>query len=767
MKRLVLSLLAALAAALPLTSAQKTEPPLYGFSAAHAAEQRALEARFDSFLAAEDQRAWMQRLTARPHAVGSPYGKENAEFMAGLFRSWGFDTRIEEFRVLFPTPKLRRLEMIAPRRFTAGLAEPPIPEDRTSGQTAEQLPIYNAWSADGDVTADLVYANFGRPQDYVDLERRGIDVRGRIVLVRYGGGFRGMKPKLAADHGAVGCILFSDPGGFGFFQGDPYPLGGWLPDQGAQRGSVSDLTDYSGDALTPFIGAVPDLNDADAAKRLSREQAPTIARIPVLPISAADALPLLEALRGAVAPEDWRGHLPVTYHLGPGPARVHLELAFDWRMVIAYDVIAKLAGAERPEQWILRGNHHDAWVNGASDPVSALVAVLAEAKAVGELAAHGWRPKRTIVYAAWDGEEPGLLGSVEWAETHAAELSEHLAAYVNSDGNARGTVYTSGVATLTTLVDQVYDDVVDPEKQVSVAARLRAYETLYGSPEEQRLATEGKSLPLKPFSVGTDYTPFLAYLGVPALDIGYGGEEEYGVYHSIYDSFDHFNRFVDPGFRYGVALAQTGGRIVLRLADADVLPFDFVPFADSLQKAVQRLGQSLDALREETAETSRRIADRTYELADDPLHPVKPPRAQDPVPPLDLAPLRKAVAHLAASAGAYAPAIGAAKELDRILLQAERTLLRPGELPGRPWYRHQLYGPSAITGTMVLFPAVRNAVDRRDWKAATAEIAVAARVIESYARQVDRARSALTPGPSPSSPHAPAGRGETSKNNRD
>jgi len=748
MKRLVLPVLPVLflLAAAPAGSA---EPPIHGFSPARATAQRALEARFDSFLAAEDQRAWMQRLTARPHAVGSPYGKENAEFIAGLFRSWGFDTRIEEFRVLFPTPKLRRLEMIAPRRFTAGLAEPPIAEDRTSGQTAEQLPIYNAGSADGDVTADLVYANFGKPEDYAELERRGIDVKGKIVLLRYGGGFRGMKPKLAAEHGAAGCIVFSDPGGFGFFQGDPYPLGGWLPEQGAQRGSVSDLTPYSGDPLTPFVGAVPDLA---AGKRLAREDAPTIARIPVLPISAADALPLLAALGGAVAPEGWRGRLPTTYHLGPGPARVHLALAFDWRLVSAWDVIARLAGAERPEQWILRGNHHDAWVNGASDPVSALVALLAEAKAVGKLAAGGWRPKRTIVYAAWDGEEAGLLGAVEWAESHAAELSEHLAAYVNSDGNARGTVYTSGVATLTTLVDQVYGDVVDPEKKVSVAARLRAVETLYGSPDEQRLAAAGKDLPLKPFSVGTDYTPFLAYLGVPALDIGYGGEEEYGVYHSIYDSFDHFNRFVDPGYLYGVALAQTAGRIVLRLAEADVLPLDFVPFADSLQKAVQRLGQSIDALREETAETNLRVADRTYELADDPLHPVKPPRVRDPVPPLDLSPLEKAVAHLAASARARAaapqPAPGAAAGLDRILLQAERVLLRPAELPGRPWYRHQLYGPSAVTATMVLFPAVRNAVDRRDWKGAAEEIAVTGQAIESYARQLDRLPLALLPGQS-------------------
>jgi N-acetylated-alpha-linked acidic dipeptidase len=709
--------------------------PLYGFSAARAAEQRALEARLDTFLKPEDQRAWMERLTARPHHVGSPYGKENAEFMAGLFRSWGYETRIEELRVLFPTPKLRRLEMIAPTRFTAGLVEPPIPEDRTSGQTAEQLPIYNAYSADGDVTAELVYANFGSPQDYEDLERRGIDVKGKIVILRYGSGFRGVKPQHAAERGAVGCILFSDPGAYGFFQGDAYPVGGWATEQTAQRGGIADVRRYSGDPLTPFVGAV------ESAERLPRSEAKTLSPIPVLPISAADALPLLKALGGPVAPEGWRGRIPVTYHMGPGPARVHLQLAFDWKLVSAYDVIARLAGSERPEQWILRGNHHDAWVNGASDPVSAMVAVLAEAKAVGELARQGWRPKRTILYAAWDGEEAALLGSVEWAETHAKELNEHLAVYINSDGNARGFAYSGGVATLATLVDQAYRDVIDPEKRVSVWERARAGSIVY----DQAPVEEGKPLPLKPLGVGTDFTPFLAYLGVPSLDVSFGGEEEYGVYHSIYDSFDHFNRFVDPGFRYGVALAQTSGRMVLRLADADVLPFDFAPFAETLQTTVQRLQQRTAAMREETEETNRRIADRTYELADDPLHPVKPPKRQDPVPSVDFTPLQKAVARLTESARTYAAAMDRGipkekeKEIDQVLLQAERAFLRPENLPGRPWYRHQLYGPSLITGTMVLFPGVRNAIEARDWKKAEEEIAITARAIEAYAQQVDRA----------------------------
>ncbi|HEX3532369.1 MAG TPA: transferrin receptor-like dimerization domain-containing protein [Thermoanaerobaculia bacterium] len=743
------AVVAALALGSPVIADPAPAPPLYGFSSAHAAAQWTLEARFAASLRAEDQRAWMERLTARPHPVGSPWGKENAEFMAGLFRSWGFDTHIEEFRVLFPTPKLRRLEMLAPIRFTAALAEPPLAGDRTSAQTAEQLPPYNAYSPDGDVTGDLVYVNFGLARDYAELERRGIAVEGKIVLARYGRSWRGLKPKLAAEHGAVGCILFSDPHEDGYFQGDPYPAGGFRPEQGVQRGAVSDDWLYPGDPLTPFVGAVPE------AKRLALADVKTFPRIPVLPISWGDALPLLRALEGPVAPEDWRGALPLTYHIGPGPARVHLTVAFDRRLVPAYDVIARLPGAERPDEWVLRGNHHDAWVSGAEDPVSALVAMLAEAKAVGELARSGWRPKRTILYAAWDGEEPGLLGSVEWAETHAAELAEHLAAYVNSDSNARGFVWISGVSPLATLVDQVCRDVVDPEKGVSVAARARADALLEGSPEEQRLSRAGKPLPLKPLGPAIDYTSFLAFLGIPVLDISYGGEEEYGQYHSAYDSFDHFTRFVDPGFRYGVALAETGGRLMLRLADADVLPLDFVPFAEDLGKAIQEVERQTDAMREEAAETNRRIADKTYELAADPLHPVLAPKPREPVPALDLAPLQKAVARLAGSARAYAAAMtqatgagfplpaGARQELAQILLRAERVLTRSEGLPHRPWYRHALYGPISSTGRMATFPGVREAIERGDWPEAAEQITAVARVIESYAQQVDRATAAL------------------------
>src|SRR5262245_38709273 len=421
--------------------------PLLGFSDARAAEQRALETRFDSYLKAANLREWMQRLSARPHHVGSPYGKNNAEFMAGLFRSWGYETRIEEFQVLFPTPKVRLLEMEAPTHYKASLAEPAIPEDSTSGQTAEQLPVYNAYSIDGDVTGELVYVNFGVPRDYEELERRGIDVKGRIVIARYGGSWRGIKPKVAAEHGAIACIIYSDPREDGYGTGDVYPKGAWRNEDGAQRGSVMDMPVHPGDPLTPFTGSTAN------AKRLELKSAPTLTKIPVLPISYGDALPLLRAMDGPVAPPAWRGALPITYHIGPGRATVHLKLEFDFNTVPAYDVIARLRGSERPDEWIIRGNHHDAWVNGAGDPISGLVPLLEEARALGDLAKTGWRPRRTIVYAAWDGEEQGLLGSTEWAETHAAELQNKAVLYLNSDGNSRGFLNVGGSHTLEKFIN--------------------------------------------------------------------------------------------------------------------------------------------------------------------------------------------------------------------------------------------------------------------------------------------------------------------------
>ncbi len=743
-----LTFLAALARAAGQEAA--ATPPILGFGPEAAAAQHALEKRFDAALSAKDQEEWMRRLAAHPHPVGSPWGKANAESMAGLFRSWGYETAIEEFQVLFPTPKTRRLEMTAPTRFTAALAEPPVPGDATSGQTAEQLPTYNAYSIDGDVSGELVYVNYGVPKDYEELERRGIDVRGKVVIARYGGSWRGIKPKAAAERGAVGCIIFSDPSGDGYYWGETYPGGGWRPADGVQRGSVADMPLYAGDPLTPFVGATRD------AERLPVAEAPTLTKIPVLPISAADALPLLAAMGGPIAPEAWRGSLPIPYHMGPGPATVHLKLEFDWGLATAYDVIARLPGAEFPDQWVLRGNHHDGWVNGATDPVSGMVSLLDEARAIGELAQAGFRPRRTIVFAAWDAEEPGLLGSVEWAEAHGPELERKAVAYVNTDSNSRGFLGMGGSGTLQTLMNEVARDVPDPQKRASVGERLRASILMDGPPEVKKAVQAGGPLPLAPLGSGSDFTPFLQHLGIASLNLGFGGEEEYGQYHSIYDSIDHFVRFMDPGFVYGVASAQVGGRTVLRLAQAEVLPFDFAPLSEAVGKYVEEIGKLADDLREETADRNRKIDDRTFELYDDPTRPWVVPGKREPVPHLNLSPLRNAAAALQASVAAWQKARDALAAsgralsaedraaLNGILMASERALTRREGLPGRPWYRHQVYAPGFYTGYGVkTLPAVREAIELRRWREAEEQAVVVAGTLAGFAREVDRAAAIL------------------------
>jgi N-acetylated-alpha-linked acidic dipeptidase len=742
-------------------AAEPPQPPsMLGFSGAAAAEQQRLETRFDGLLQAENLRSWMQRLAERPHPVGSPWGRENAEFLAGLFRSWGYATEIEEFRVLFPTPRSRRVEMLAPHRFTASLAEPPVAGDSASVAGNGRLPVYNAYSVDGDVTAEVVYVNYGLPDDYEELDRRGISVEGKIVLARYGAAWRGIKPKVAAEHGAVGCLIYSDPRDDGFFEGDPYPEGGYRPAEGAQRGSVADMPRYPGDPLTPFVGATPE------APRRAREDAETLTKIPVLPLSAADAAPLLDALEGPVAPEAWRGALPLTYHLGPGPTRVHLAVAFDWSLVPAYDVVARLEGSTWPDQWVLRGNHHDAWVNGAADPVSGLVALLEEARAVGELAAAGWRPRRTLIYAAWDAEEPGLLGSVEWAETHAEELREKAVAYVNSDGNSRGYLRMGGSHTLERLVNQAAAEVEDPAKGLGVLERVRARTLLNGSPEEKQRAREAGDLPLAALGSGSDYTPFLQHLGVASLNLGYGGEGHYGQYHSAYDSFEHFTRFMDPGFDYGIALARTAGRVVLRLADADVLPFDFTAAARVVGTYVKELEDLADEKRREAEERSRALAEGLYEAVAPPDETLLPPPPLPPVPYLSFAPLKNAHQRLAAAAKTYSQARDAYRahgeplppetleQLDEILLASERALTRREGLPGRAWYVHHLYAPGFYTGYGVkTLPGVREALEQGDWAQVAEQVDLAAAVLEGFAAQVEEAAELL--GSATAAPAAP------------
>jgi N-acetylated-alpha-linked acidic dipeptidase len=750
MPSLMRSFLLPISAAVLLASASPVpRQPIQGFEPSRWEAQRQIEKRFDALLQTQNLERWMKRMSARPHHLGSPFGRENAEFLAEQFRSWGYQTAIEEFEVLFPTPRTRLLELTAPERYQARLEEPPLKEDSTSSLRQEQLPLYNAYSVDGEVSGELVYVNYGVPADYEMLRERGIDVKGKIVLARYGGSWRGIKPKVAAEHGAIGCIIYSDPRDDGYFQGDVYPRGPWRMEWGGQRGSVADMPIFAGDPLTPGVGATRN------AKRLSLSEATTLTKIPTLPISYGDALSLLRNLGGPVAPEPWRGALPITYHLGPGPATVHLKVEFHWNMARLHNVIARLGGSDYPDQWVIRGNHHDAWVFGADDPLSGLVAMMEEARAVGELASRGSRPKRTIVYAAWDGEEQGLLGSTEWAETHAEELRRKAVAYLNSDSNGRGFLFVGGSHTLEKFVNEISRDVKDPQTGLTVEERLRA-RRIVDARDEERAEIRGRAdLRVAPLGSGSDYTPFLQHLGMAALHIGYGGEDGGGSYHSVYDSFDHYTRFGDPGFAYGIALAQTAGRATLRLANADVLPFEFGNFTNTTGKFIDELAALADTMRSETAERNRQIEDRLLMAAWDPTEKRVVPPLQEPVPHLNFAPLRNALDSVSQSARAYDRALQARLEggplsaaaqqrLNAQLMRMERALTRDEGLPGRPWYRHFLYAPGQYTGYGVkTLPAVREAIELRKWNEAEAQVILAAQVLERFAAELERAAAAL------------------------
>ena len=714
---------------------------IMGFVPDSAAAQRTREAQFDALLNPEDLRTWMKRLSARPHHLGSPYNKENAEFIASLFRSWGYDTQIEQFDVLFPTPRTRVVEMIAPEKYMLKLIEPAVPGDATTDQLADQLPPYNAYSIDGDVTAPLVYVNYGVPGDYEELARRGIDVKGKIVISRYGGAWRGIKPKVAAEHGAVGCIIYSDPRNDGYFQGDVYPKGAWRNENGVQRGSVMDMPLYPGDPLTPNVGSTK------AAKRLDIKQVKTLTKIPVLPVSYGDALPLLRSLDGAVVPEQWRGALPVTYHFGGSSPTVHIKLEFNWDTKPVFDVIAKMPGSERPDEWVIRGNHRDAWVNGAQDPLSGQVAMLEEAKAISELTKRGWKPKRTIVYAAWDGEEEGLLGSTEWVETHADELRQKAVAYINSDTNGRGFLGIGGSHTLEKFINEVARDIPDPETKMTVWERSRAQQVVNGSPEERREAMERKDLRIDAMGSGSDYTPFLQHLGIASLNIGFGGEDGGGSYHSAYDSFAHYTRFGDPDFTYGVALSKVGGHAVMRLADADVLPFEFANFAETVNGYANELTRLANTMREETDRTNQIISSGMLAAVQDPTRAYVMPQTKEAVPKLDFKTLETALSKLNASVQNYQRA-SAEKQLspdrraalDKILYGSERSLTLNTGLPRRDWFKHQIYAPGYYTGYGVkTLPAIREAIEQRDWREATEQIGVVSKVIENFAAEIDKA----------------------------
>jgi N-acetylated-alpha-linked acidic dipeptidase len=739
------------------TQVRTAEPaPLRGYSSDSAGAERDWEGKFRAIPDPAALRASMQRLTARPHHVGSAYDRENAEWILSQFKEWGLDARIETYDVLFPTPKERAVELLEPTRFTAKLEEPTVAGDPTSSQHAEQLPSYNAYSIDGDVTAPLVYVNYGVPDDYEALERLGISVKGAIVIARYGGSWRGIKPKVAGEHGAIGCLIYSDPRDDGYHQGDTFPNGPYRPADGVQRGSVMDMPIYPGDPLTPGVGATKD------AKRLPLSEAVTLTKIPVLPISYGDAQPLLAALRGPVAPERWRGALPITYHIGPGPAKVHLRARFNWDTKTIYNVIARIPGSAYPDEWIIRGNHHDAWVNGAEDPVSGTSALLEEARGLAALARQGWKPKRSIILCVWDGEEEGLLGSTEWAEDHAEELRRKAAVYINSDSNGRGYLQVEGSHTLERFINGVARDVEDPETKLPVWKRLQLWRianpAANGTAADRQEPRQRADLRIGALGSGSDYTVFLDHLGIASLNLGYGGEDGGGIYHSIYDDFYWYTHFSDTDFVYGRALAQTAGTAVMRLADAELLPYDFDDFTDTIRRYIEEISRLALEKREQTVERNRQIDEGLFAATEDPREKTVPPPREAVPPFLNFAPLENGLAALDRATGLYDQALARAAEnggaalagaalrdANGRLIAVERALTLDDGLPNRPWFKNQIYAPGLYTGYGVkTLPGVRESIERKQWQLAGEQIVRVGKVLENASEAIEGAASELT-----------------------
>jgi len=734
---------------LSVATAYAVEPvttvPLRGYTAEHSASEVQWEQKFRAVPDTGRLRENMRRLSARPHHVGSPYDKDNAEWLLAQLKSYGLDAKIEEFETLFPTPKLRKLELLGPVKFTAALEEPTLAIDPTSGQKSEQLPSYNAYSRDGDVTAPLVYVNYGSPADYEQLDAMGVSVKGAIVIARYGLTWRGIKPKVAAQHGAVGCIIYSDPKDDGYARGGTYPDGPMRPPDGVQRGSVMDSPVYPGDPQTPGVGAKP------GVKLIPLDQVETITKIPVLPISYADAKPFLLALGGQTVPDAWRGDLPLTYRTGPSTAMAHLAVAFNWDRKPLYDVIATIPGSAFPDQWVIRGNHHDAWVNGAGDPVSGTSPELEEARGLGELLKQGWKPQRTILYCFWDGEEPSLLGSTEWAEFHAEELKQHAVAYFNSDGNGRGFFRAEGAHSLENFVNSVVKDIEDPETKMPVWKRARLAGMLRATPDKRTEARTRPDMRIGALGSGSDYTVFLDHLGIPSVDIAYGGEDEGGgQYHSVYDDFYWYTHFSDTDFVYGRALAQTGGTMMMRMADADIIPYEFSDEAETVNGYVTEVKKLADTMRTQIKERNADIAAGVYKAMVDPKKVSVPPTVEALPPYMNFAPLDQAADDLTSAAAAYekAFAANAAKGNNAVnteLLLAEQALTDPAGLPNRPWFQNMVYAPGLYTGYGVkTLPAVREAIEQKEWSIVDAQIARTAAAIEREAEVLKTAAKGLS-----------------------
>jgi len=689
---------AALAFAFPLALQPAPDDSMRGFDfAAQAAEQK-WEEQARAIPDAARIGQLIKRLSSQPHLAGTPQSRQTAEAILKELRDYGLDAKIERFEALLPTPVTRELEMIAPTAMRFKLEEGAVAGDPGSTD-AGMVPPYNAYSGDGDVTAPVVYVNYGLPSDYLALRDRGIDVKGKIVIARYGRSFRGTKPKVAAEHGAVGCLIYSDPRDDGYYQGDVYPKGPWRPSDGVQRGSVLDLTLYSGDPLSPGWAS------EEGGRRLPLSQAATMMKIPVLPISYGDAMPLLASMGGPVAPESWRGALPITYHVGPGGTTVHLKVAMDNSTRPLYDVIATIRGSQYPNEWVLDGNHHDAWVHGASDPLSGAVPLMETARALAEMVRKGWKPKRTITLAFWDGEEFGLIGSTEWMEKHADELNQKLVAYINADSSGKGRLNVGGSHSLESFIQEVTRDVSDP---------------VSGRPVMNSMLTSGGEFRIDALGSGSDYTPFLQHLGIATLDIRFGGNDA-GVYHSDYDDFNWYSHFGDTTFAYGRALSQIHATALMRLADSAVLPFEFGRLAWTVSRYVDEIEALPNQPRRTYLGAVRNEIVRMHQTA---------------------AELNEAYLHALPELGSASPAKLTA--LNNILFHTERGLTIDPGLPGRPWFTHRLYAPGKYTGYEAkTLPGIREAVEAGNTDEAIDQAEQVTRVLHLLNDQLGQAKKLL------------------------
>jgi N-acetylated-alpha-linked acidic dipeptidase len=689
-------------------SAQSLQPGsaqarIRGFSLAGSAAELARERELKAMPTAKAAEADFDVMTAEPHHAGSPYEIKLADYVADQFTKSGLEVSRYEYSVLLPWPGERRVEIVAPDRVTLQVEEDTIPGDKWA-QMPGILPAYNAYSPSGDVTGDIVYVNYGIPADYETLEQLGIDVKGKIVLARYGGSWRGIKPKVAAEHGAVGCIIYSDPHEDGYFQGDVYPDGPFRGWGMIQRGSVMDMPHYPGDPSTPDRPSKP------GVARLAMDKIDTFSPIPVQPMSYRDGVEMLKRLRGPVAPEAWRGSLPITYHIGPGPAKVRMALQMDYGQRRLINVVGKIAGAEFPDEWIIIGSHRDAWVFGASDSVSGHVSMMSVARAMGDMMKTGWKPRRTILFVSWDGEEQGLLGSTEWVEDLATDLKAHTAVYVNRDAGAGGLNFNgSAVHSLTPFVHELAQ-AIQPD-----GSSKTLYDGWLERAREQTPARAGEAMlkapPVGALGSGSDYTGFLDHLGIASLDMGLNGRGGDGSYHSTYDNPTWFKKFIDPRFTHNVLAAQVTGIALLRLADAQLLPLDYESYGRQILEYIAEI--------ETQASKASAAGARTVDFAG-----LK--RAAEG--------FTKAGADLRARGDTLLGGVAAKPALSEIntrLIKAERDLIEPAGLPDRPWYRHVIYAPGLYTGYGVkTMPGVREAVDAGNYPRASEQALVVIRALQ-------------------------------------